>query len=722
MKINSSKLPENSVLQIRTRAGAFTHKLGEGDVLKAEVLSGEKGSVVMRAEGGQVFRARLASNVALSRGDEVFLQVTGKEEGIIYLSVRERPADIDAAKLAALVRDFEDKSLLQFAERLAGLSMPVNEDTALAMRDLMARYPEISMDEAAFIAANRLYGDEELLNAALELLSGGDKTGEMIAKLLELAGAQEAGRYGPAGDGAGTGTVAPDAGTGAVTPDAGTGAVAPDTGNGAVTPDAGTGTVAPDAGTGADGVLLTDFLALMRDAAAAAGNSALYAIAPDARIISQSGDIMQFSFASNVEENSQNVMLGLETGVQEVEKQTITADSGNARAMSGIAQSIAGAASEAEALSGGDARVAAGAAADAAGAVIVDGTTAATNTATSADAAAAATVGDAVGAATSAGAAATAATVGDAVDAVTTPDASAAATANTAAAASTAADVTVSDAAAAINPAMVYAPGVRAADGNTPLTAPDNQFSSASVVAEALSTLPEFRGTPLHALERFSDMLLRASAGSRDIKNGETDKLADLLDRLFTRIERNDANAGVRLKNAREELFARLALIEEAITKAAPPARTEMAEQTRRLMDHVRLLNNIDQFAYMQLPIMLGEQRRTAELYLFRRKGGGKKIDPDNVNILLAIDLEHMGHWEALLNIRNKDVSVRMEVPGEAEKDYFNRNTVLLHEMLSEAGFRLVSTDITYSAGEATPLTALAVLDRLSTGRIDYVV
>jgi len=141
-----------------------------------------------------------------------------------------------------------------------------------------------------------------------------------------------------------------------------------------------------------------------------------------------------------------------------------------------------------------------------------------------------------------------------------------------------------------------------------------------------------------------------------------------------------------------------------------------MLLQTQKLMDHVRLLNSIEQFVYIHLPVQLSEEKRAADLYVFKRKGG-KRADPDNVNILLAIDLEFMGHWEALVNIKNKDVSIQMEVPGAAEKDHFNANTVLLHNMLDEAGFKLVSTNIKFSEEETTPLTALSSFDRYTGGK-----
>ena len=84
-----------------------------------------------------------------------------------------------------------------------------------------------------------------------------------------------------------------------------------------------------------------------------------------------------------------------------------------------------------------------------------------------------------------------------------------------------------------------------------------------------------------------------------------------------------------------------------------------------------------------------------------------------------------MGHWEAMINFRNKDVSIQMEVSGEKEKEHFSENTVMLHEMLAEAGFKLVNTDIKYTKLETTPLTALSSLKKYTNARIgmiDYLI
>jgi len=570
-------------------------------------------SQVLAGSGVNLKSTLSAVTDSLKEGDEP-IKGTGDDD----LSLGEK----------SLVREFNDKSLAPFAAKLAELKMPVTEESARAMRDIMAQNPKLSMDEAAFLASNKLTGDDSLMKAALEVLSGGDKTDAMIAKLLSSLNSHE-----PAN---------PDAGLRSVSAQ----------------------TAAP----------LTDLITFIVKSAAA-----------PITIITQPDDNMQLNvrntesfftqdvenatrFSQNATENSQNSD-NIQQNIAQETKPDVppplqeAMQPGQPQPQGEVQGNLSDKVPAQEALPNEQ--------------PVTQGTEKPVTTATQ-----------------------------NPVE--NTP---------------------------VQGEVRSETPGKPVENTPVPQTAQETQKtpnapSTSNTVAELLSQVPEFKGTPHSALERFSNMLLRVAGDGEaaTITDGasEADKdtkmLADQLNKMFTKIDRNDADAGARLREAREELFARLSLIEEEIARSSGPQKEVLLAQTQKLMDHVRLLNNIDQFHYLQLPVQLKEEQKSAELYIFKRKGG-KRADPDNVNILLAIDLEFMGHWEALLNIKGKDVTINMEVQGEDEKNHFMSQTVLLHEMLSEEGFKLVNTNIKISKEETTPLTALLALDRYTgghQGKIDF--
>ena len=636
MRVDASQMMGQSSPKTGVVSGAAAADMKVGDTLRAEVVSCKNGVAALKTENGSMLRAKLDSGVTLSPGDKVLLEAVGKEDGILALSIRKddsavRQEDLQLMGQNGFVKGFEDKSLAPYAGKLSELKMPVTEEAVRMMRDTMTQNPGVSIEEAAFLASNKLSGDSALVKAALALINGGEKTDEMIARLLALLEDQETALQDRELSSQGLRDIAsarsqiPDSGVASGDP------------RQAVV----TGNKAP----------FTELLNLIKESLS--GPSGLpaqgEALADSTAvvIIPQSNSNLQSRNVGNFVEISTN-SFSTEQQPVIVEQNVILPGGGQA------------------------------------------------------------TVPTDSGAVLPAEAAPYPVGANDSLPASQARSLQTEAAELLQSAAAIGTDAT--------DTAVVSAGAPRPEGANTQID------ETGKALAEILSQVPEFQNTPLPAIERFSNMLYRVAMDSADVSKGETEKLMLSIEKLFTRIGRGENNEGERLKLAREEVFARIALIEEEISRAAPPARAEMLEQMGRLTDHLRLMNNINQFVYMQMPVILNDEYKTAELYMFKKKGG-KRADSENVNILLALDLEHMGRWEALLNFRKKDVSVQMEVRGENEKKHFSENTVLLHEMLAEAGFKLVNTDIKFSKKETTPVTALSTLDRLAgskTGKIDF--
>ena len=657
MRVDAAQIPGQGDLKVKSGSGSFVSSLKEGDRLRAEVLSNDRGAVVMKADGGQTFKARLDLDVALSPGDNVLLEMVGKTAGIVTLSIREeQPVLEESAGQPESTRGFEDKGLLQYAGKLAEMNLPVTEESARMIRDIISADPDISLDEAAFIVSNKLPGDESLVRTAISMLSGGEKAGAMIEHLIAML---DNGEFGIRNSEFGINAV--DASIERTNLDA----------NGEILNNIGNAGAA-QTNLDANGEFINNI-----------GNVGIAQTNMEAN-----GEFIDNIGNADVEQTRYGAQgeVGLNAGNAGVAQTSMDAQSAVANGI--LAETdysefrIPNSAFSSFRIPHSEFP----------------------------------TLGQWL-----------AAIARDIIPQSNSVTQSRISTKN----------VEITDSGAANGEIrseeqwdsdgqpVVSSQTITGAERDERLQGEASaQIEGAGkAIAELLSELQEFRGTPPRALERFSDMLLRIAGENPDILESGSVKLADLLSNAFARIEKNDKESGMRLKNAKEELFARLALFEEAVSRAAQPEKAMMLEQTRRLMDQVRLLNNINQFAYMQIPVQMGDEKKTAELYVFKKKGS-KRLDPENVNILLALDLENMGHWEGLISFRKRDVSVKMQVRGGEEKAYFSENTVMLHELLAEAGFKLVNTEITNSKEETTPLTALAVLARQTIGRagIDYII
>ncbi|MDR3278375.1 MAG: flagellar hook-length control protein FliK [Oscillospiraceae bacterium] len=226
---------------------------------------------------------------------------------------------------------------------------------------------------------------------------------------------------------------------------------------------------------------------------------------------------------------------------------------------------------------------------------------------------------------------------------------------------------------------------------------------------------------------KLADMLgtlasARESVG--DLRGVPREKLAQVIENLFSELKSAEKDLGQRLKTVKEELPARLALFEEAVARTNTPQRAAILERTDKTLEHARLASSVEQYAYAQLPVVTRGERRTAELYVFKKKKSGK-ISADDANILLSLDLSALGHWEAFVKVTGKDVSVQMRAATDEAREYLSDNTAKLHELLRDAGYRLSGARVTRGDGETTPLTALAALSEYGGVRsagVDFIV
>ena len=608
MRVDASQLLSSSGIRLKAGTGSGLDSLRKGDMVRAEVVSQDKsGMLTLKMENGHSINAKMGTDLRLTPGDVLVLEVMEKDNDRVSLSFNSVETAEDDLSLAdrSIVREFSDKSLAPYAGKLSQLGMPVTEKSAALMRVLMALNPKLTLDEAAFLVSNKLTDDPDIMQAALRMLGSGEKTDALIAKLISSMGD--------------SGQPSPDA-----TPTQNTAPL--------------TNLLAAIVKNSSS---LTEALTHLNQSSSSGSQG----------IITQSEGNMQTNVI-NVAENLSQAGNNSEVTTQQGASQT----------------------QQPQVLQGAQTTT-------------LPGTP----------------LGENLGNNTQ---------VGGATTAIPTAEAGQAPPSQ---AQTSTVFPPVGDGQARPNAeqatTQTSAPGTPAM--TTPAEIPTTQASPAptlgNMVAQLLSQVPEFSGTPSSALERFSEMLLRVAGDTIGVADGET--LEAQIEKLFTKIDAGGSNTGTELRQAREELFARLAMLEEAVSNSSQQAKTELLSQTHRLMDHVRTLNNIEQFVYMQMPVSQNDQRKSAELYIFKRKGR-RQADPDNVNILMAIDLEFMGRWEAMLNIKGKDVTLNMEVRGDAEKKHFNENTVLLHRLLDEDGFRLVGTNIKLFKEETTPLNALTALDR----------
>lgn len=185
---------------------------------------------------------------------------------------------------------------------------------------------------------------------------------------------------------------------------------------------------------------------------------------------------------------------------------------------------------------------------------------------------------------------------------------------------------------------------------------------------------------------------------------------------LFVRLETdNPANSAALQKAASQQRGAVQHIAAEvAQTGAASPT---AAQQLNRVDNHVRLLDNISQYAYQQIPVQLNGRNKTVELYVMNKaKGGKKKINPENASILITLDTEHMGRLETLVGVTGKNLRLRFGVEDPGLVAYVDSFTAEIGQAMQQIGYRLSDVRLQVTEAPVTPLTAAASVEQWDGG------
>lgn len=177
-----------------------------------------------------------------------------------------------------------------------------------------------------------------------------------------------------------------------------------------------------------------------------------------------------------------------------------------------------------------------------------------------------------------------------------------------------------------------------------------------------------------------------------------------LLADMFVKLDGVGADPGESLAKAASEQKAKIAHISSEVGKSVDIG-LDARQQLSRVENHVRLIDDISQYAYRQIPVQMNNRNRTVEIYVLNRKGGGKRIKADNANILIALDTENLGHIETLINVSNKNLRLRFGVERPGLVGYVGSFAADIGEALKEIGYRLSDLRTEVAARKTTPLT-----------------
>ena len=150
-----------------------------------------------------------------------------------------------------------------------------------------------------------------------------------------------------------------------------------------------------------------------------------------------------------------------------------------------------------------------------------------------------------------------------------------------------------------------------------------------------------------------------------------------------------------------------------------------LAAQLETYAAQLRQQEQIQQFTYLQIPVMLREKESTAELYVFHRDKHGKPASPGATVVMLVLDTQSMGRVESVVRAEDRKVHIRMRVENERVAQLFEGKTALLDKALEEEGYTLTRMACSVAGTPVSPQNAQETAFNLlkdGTRRLDVVI
>ena len=111
------------------------------------------------------------------------------------------------------------------------------------------------------------------------------------------------------------------------------------------------------------------------------------------------------------------------------------------------------------------------------------------------------------------------------------------------------------------------------------------------------------------------------------------------------------------------------------------------SEGLRESLNLQSQLNKED--ALLQLPVMMENQLKNLQMYVLNNKKGSKKIDPNDMSVLLNFDTNNMGNINIYTAVNYKKVIMKVGVKNLEDKNLFENNIKKIEGLLSNLGYEL---------------------------------
>lgn len=139
-----------------------------------------------------------------------------------------------------------------------------------------------------------------------------------------------------------------------------------------------------------------------------------------------------------------------------------------------------------------------------------------------------------------------------------------------------------------------------------------------------------------------------------------------------------------------DDIEKKIAIIKNVFAAAERSDNERVMPALREVETAVRFFQDIHSYeVFVQIPVVLRENISFGELYVMKRKGNRAKIKPDDFSLFLSLTTRNLGVVDTFINVRSRNVLIRIMVDDEKYFDILTAQHKSLYEALKNKGYNL---------------------------------
>lgn len=186
-----------------------------------------------------------------------------------------------------------------------------------------------------------------------------------------------------------------------------------------------------------------------------------------------------------------------------------------------------------------------------------------------------------------------------------------------------------------------------------------------------------------------------------------------LINSLFAVLDGSE-ESGEKLKQATSKLPERVLQLSDTLVSQLQKTSSEpvkaAAVQANALLSQMQMGGELGHLMVAQLPIMLHDQRQSAELYVLKRQHSGAALDEANATVALCLDTSCIGRVEALLRVEQNALSVQFRVDNDNIKRYVSHCLPQINELDFPSQYHLRKATVVTADTAIDPVNAAKVM------------